>query len=174
MAATAVANSGLEQLHEILLPDPVSWMPQTTGWYAVLALVLCIVARWIYGRVRRYRANRYRRLALAELAIIERELRQPERRAQALAHIPVVLKRTALAAFPRRDVAGLSGEQWLAFLDQTMGGKHFTAGGGRLLADVAYAPASRIAALPDASVGALLQCARNWITTHVAVMPNKG
>ena len=30
--------SGLEKLHEILLPDPVSWMPQTIGWYAVFGL----------------------------------------------------------------------------------------------------------------------------------------
>lgn len=172
MAAANVSDAGLEKLHEILLPDPVSWMPQTIGWYAVLGVVLFFAAHWLYGRVRHYRANRYRRWALAELAVIERELQGPERRAGALAEIPVLLKKTALSAFPRSDVASLSGEQWLAFLDKTMGGRNFTAGEGRLLPDLAYAPASWTAELPDESIGNLLQLVCNWIKTHAAVIPS--
>jgi hypothetical protein len=172
MAAASVSDAGLEKLHEILLPDPVSWMPQTIGWYAVLGVVLFLASLWVYGRVRRYRANRYRRLALAELAIIERELQRPEKRTWALAEIPVLLKKTALLAFPRSDVASLSGEKWLAFLDKTVGGKNFREGEGRCLPDLAYAPASRIAELADESISKLLQLVRNWIKTHATVIPS--
>ena len=83
---------------------------ETVGWYAVFGLLAVVTGWWVYGRLRRFRKNRYRRFALAELAVIEQEIQQPGKRAKALAEIPVLLKRTALAAFPRSDVAGLSGE----------------------------------------------------------------
>ena len=92
------------------------------------------------GSLRRFRKNRYRRLALEELAVIEQELQQPERRAKALAEIPVLLKWTALAAFPRSEVAGLSGEKWLAFLDKTIGGKRFHGGRGTVAARTGLCP----------------------------------
>jgi hypothetical protein len=105
-------------------------------------------------------------LALAELAVIEGELQQPERRARALAEIPVLLKWTALSAFPRSDVADLSGEKWLAFLDKTIGGKNFTEGEGRLLPELAYAPLPRISKLADETIGKLLRLVRHWIERH--------
>ncbi len=162
----AVNDSGLQNLHEIFMPEPVSWMPHTIGWYAVIGLVLLITGWWLYGRLRRFRKNRYRRLALAELAVIEGELKQPERRAKALAKIPVLLKWTALATFPRIDVAGLSGERWLAFLDKTMGGRNFTEGEGRLLPELAFAPVQRITQLSNEKMGNLLQLVRRWIKRH--------
>jgi hypothetical protein len=163
---TAADVPGLEKLHEILLPDPVSWMPQTAGWSAVFGLIGVITVWRVYGRFRRFRKNRYRRIALAELEVIERKMQQPEKRRRALAEIPVLLKWTALAAFPRSEVAGLSGEKWLAFLDKTMGGKGFTEDEGRLLPELAYAPPPRISKLPDETAGRLLQLARQWIKVH--------
>jgi len=160
-------TSSLQNLHEILLPDPVSWMPQTIGWYAIFGLFLLVSGWWIYGRLRRFQKNRYRRLALEELAVIERELQRPEKRAKALSEIPVLLKGAALSAFPRSEVAGLSGEKWLAFLDKTMGRKNFTEGEGRLLPELAYAPLKRITQLSDEQIGKLLQLVRRWIKIHV-------
>jgi cbb3-type cytochrome oxidase subunit 3 len=168
----AAEVSGLEKLHEILLPEPVSWMPQTIGWYVVFGLVLLVVGWWVYRSLRRFQKNRYRRLALAELAVIERELQQPERRGKALAEIPFLLKWTALAAFPRIDVAGLSGERWLAFLDKTMGGKGFTEGVGCLLPELAYGLALRIADISDETIYKLLHLVRRWIKMHAAVIPS--
>jgi hypothetical protein len=163
----AAANvPGLEKLHEILLPAPVSWVPQTLGWYAVFGLIVALVGWWVYGRLRRFRKNRYRRFALAELAAIERNLQRPERRAKALAEIPVLLKGAALSAFPRSEVAGLSGERWLVFLDKTVGGRDFTEGEGRLLPELAYPPGQRIGQLPDEQISNLLQLLRRWIKMH--------
>src|SRR5512136_1432022 len=165
-AAVEVPISGLEKLHEIVLRTPVSWMPQTIGWYAVFGLILFVAGWWVYRRLRHHRTNRYRRLALEELAVIEQELQRPEKRAKALAEIPALLKWTALSTFPRSEVAGLSGEKWLAFLDKTMGGKNFTEGEGRLLPELAYAPEDRISKLPDEMIGKLLQLIRQWIKVH--------
>jgi hypothetical protein len=124
---------GLEKLREIVLPPPVSWAPQTIGWYVLFGIAMFVTGRWVYRRLQGFRKNRYRRLALDELMVIERQLRQPDRRAEALAEIPVLLKWTALAAFPRSEVASLSGQKWLAFLDKTIKEKHFTEGEGRFL-----------------------------------------
>jgi hypothetical protein len=170
MAAPEISNSGLENLHEILLPEPASWMPQTIGWYAVFGIVLLVTGWWVYGRLRRFRTNRYRRLALAELTVIERELQQPEKRTKALAEIPVLLKRTALSAYPRTDVADLSGEKWLAFLDKTIGNRKFREGEGRLLPELAYAPGARISTLPDETIGKFLQLVHLWIKKHVVTL----
>jgi Ca-activated chloride channel family protein len=108
-------------------------------------------------------------LALEGLVVIEQELQRPEKRAKALAEIPVLLKRAALSAFPRSEVASLSGEKWLTFLDKTIGAKDFTEGEGRLLPELAYAPVQRITQLSDEQIGNLLQLVRRWIKGHVAV-----
>jgi hypothetical protein len=167
MAAADISVSGLENLHEIVLPDPVSWMPQTIGWYVVFGIILLVIGWWGYSRLCRFRANRYRRLALAELAVLEQDLRRPEKRGKALAEIPVLLKGTALSAFPRIDVASLSGDKWLAFLDQSMRGRGFTEGEGRLLTELAYAPSTKISNLPDGTISKLLQLVHLWIKRHV-------
>jgi hypothetical protein len=167
MAAPEISSSALENLREIFLPGPVSWMPQTIGWYVVFGIVLLLAGWRVYRSFRRLRANRYRRFALEELEVIEKELQQPEKRANALAEIPVLVKRTVLSAFPRTDVAGLSGETWLAFLDKTMGGREFRKGEGRLLPELAYASGARIASLPDERISELLQIVRLWIRRHV-------
>jgi hypothetical protein len=78
----------------------------------------------------------------------------------------VLLKWTALAGFPRSEVAGLTGEKWLAFLDKSLGERNFTEGEGRLLSELAYAPEQRIAQLSDQSISGLLQFVRRWIRRH--------
>lgn len=101
--------AALDRLHDFYRPPPPSGMPQTTGWYVVFAL-LFVLAVWLAWRLfARWRHNRYRREALRELEHAT------------LSVIPTLLKRTALAAWPREEVAGLSGEPWLEFLEQTGG-----------------------------------------------------
>ena len=98
----------MERLHEITLPGPVSYFPQTVGW-GIVAIFLLSLGIWIGWRVARYRiANRYRGVALDQLAVLVRELRTPAR-GQALAAIPQLVKRVTLEAYPRVDVASLSG-----------------------------------------------------------------
>ena len=148
----------LDQMHGVVEPAPATWMPQTTAW-AVLALVVVLLAalaawRWL----RRWRQDRYRREALAELDRIE---------AQASSHLPLrvadLLRRTALTSFDRRDVASLAGDEWLAFLDQSQGSSAFTEGPGRALASAPYSET-----IDEADQSALIGAARNWIRTHHA------
>ncbi len=100
-------------------------------------------------------------LSMIETAI---ELTEGAIPSNALAEIPALLKRTALAVFPRADVAGLSGEAWLGFLDASAGSTDFSSGPGRLLADLPYSPAA--ASPPADQMRELLKISRRWIRRH--------
>ena len=152
------------ELRDIVLPDPVSWAPQTVGWWIVFGIAAVVLAWATVSAVRRYRANRYRRLALARLALLERALQEDESREAALAEIPVLVKQTALAFRPRQEVASLTGDAWLLFLDRSYDGSGFTEGPGRLLPAIAYGTAA--GALGREEVGTLIDLVRIWIGRH--------
>lgn len=160
-----VPTVDLTRLHDLALPTPVSYAPATAGWY-VLGALLVLAFVWIVLRWRAHRrAGRYRRAALAELATIEARLKG-DGRAAAIVELDVLVKRVALAAYPRSDVAALSGDAWLAFLDRSSGGSTFSAGDGRALADLPYASKGERAAVPPERAAALAAMVRNWIRSH--------
>ncbi|RON96575.1 alpha-2 type XI collagen [Pseudomonas fluorescens] len=83
----------IEQLKELGLPEPVSYAPQTWGWWVLLALL--ILAALLIG-IRRYvqwRRDAYRREGLARLA----QLRSRSDDLNALRELPELLKRVALS-----------------------------------------------------------------------------
>jgi Domain of unknown function (DUF4381) len=163
--APPLPSSGpLQALQELPLPTPVSYAPQTAGWALVAVLAIALLA-WAAWSVRqRRRRQRYRRIALTELAGIEARLSERAQRAAALAAIPPLLKRTALAVVSRERVAALTGDEWLAFLQGTRG--HFDARSGALLAFVSYAPQPQVAAVSDQEAATLVGHVRDWIEHH--------
>jgi Ca-activated chloride channel family protein len=141
-------------LIDIPLPTQVSLWPQT--WEARTATVLLVLGTiaglcWL---AHRWYVNRYRRAALAEL----REIEAGTGSAETLA---ALVRRTALAAFPRRQVAQMTGPAWLSFLDASYGGNEFSSGAGQGL-EAAYRPAQ-----PD-DRRALVALVGKWIRTHHA------
>ncbi len=104
-------NYAIRGIQEVLPPEPLSWWPQTPGWLVVAALLLAWLTRRGWRAWRRWQRNRYRREALAALASASGE---PAARLQAVA---TILKIAALAAYPRREVAQLSGYAWLEWLE---------------------------------------------------------
>jgi len=148
----------LDRMAGLEVPPPVPYWPQTIGWAVLTALVAVAVAVSAWWQWRRWRSNAYRRAALRALRTIE--LRED---GEAAAELALLLRRTALAAYPRRQVAGLYGREWLAFLDRTGGTTAFSDGDGQALLAMPYrrcdgkAP-TRLGALP-AVVGA-------WIRDH--------
>jgi hypothetical protein len=102
--------ASLDRLHGLAVPEPVSAWPPGPGWWVLLALFGLAAAAAAVRLVRRHRAGAYRRAALAELG-------EPGTAAEVVA----LLKRTALSAWPRGQVASLDGERWLAWLGETGG-----------------------------------------------------
>jgi hypothetical protein len=163
-------NSLLPNLHDIILPDVVPYVPQTVGWY-VLAGIILVLAAWSGYRLYQHSVrNRYRKQAFEELARIEDSIKEAGAGGQVrggdLDQIAVLLKRTALAAFPREKVAGLSGDIWLKFLDQSAGITGFQGPAGRTLLEAAYGAPSELDDIPESSTRELIVLVRNWIKQH--------
>ncbi len=152
----------LRNLEDIVMPDPVSWWPLAPGWYWVLAILLLFAAVSGYCALRRWRANAYRRSALREIDQL------PATAAEdpiALATgITTLLKRVAVTAYPRSEVASLSGKAWLAFLDRTGNTGAFTKGAGAVLASIPYRSSAAPASVDQAR--AVIGIARDWIIQH--------
>lgn len=115
-APDPMLDATLRQMADIALPPAVSMMPATWGWAALIAAVALGLAAVLWHWLRRRARNRYRREALAELSHLEKAIDTPAGRRHALQSLPMLLKRTALAAWQRETVASLSGEGWSDFL----------------------------------------------------------
>jgi len=101
--------TSLQNLRDIAEPAPVPWWPPAVGWWILFA-VGAAFAMWLaIGMWQRWRANAYRRAALREL-----------QSATGSVEIAEILKRVALCAFPRTDVASLSGNAWSDWLRETV------------------------------------------------------
>ena len=100
------------------------WWPLPPLLWLVLALLAIGALVWLLRFQRRWRADRYRREALASLAAAPADPLLRLRRARAL------LKRAAMTAYGREDVAPLAGAAWWAYLDTRAAGVAFAAGPG--------------------------------------------
>jgi hypothetical protein len=171
--AAGVADSSgvttLATLADVAVPPPPSWAPQTIGWPSAGALLL-VVLTWAGWRAwRRYRANRYRREALAEMAGLAglSPGADPAHRVAALRHMAALLKRTALAAWPRARVASLAGSGWAEFLRAHAGRAQDAAPLlAALVQDAEYRDDAVLAQWPDPQVQAVAAACRRWIAEH--------
>jgi hypothetical protein len=160
----AATRATLDKLADIDVPSPVSWMPQTWGW-AVLAAVILLLSGWTVWQIRRHHAaNRYRREALIELKRLEGLLRNEPMRGAAIVEMSILVKRVALVAWPRTQVAALSGEAWVDFLRLHGGKAGLSADAAGLLDDTEYRAELPAMSLKDSQSIAL--AVRGWIEGH--------
>jgi hypothetical protein len=150
----------LSNLRNIALPAPISFWPPAPGWWILGVTLLAAALILLAKALAHYRRDAYRRQALRELEAIG-----PARNAVAAQRISAVLKRAALAAFPRGEVARLSGAPWLAFLDRTGRTEAFSKGPAHML------PALALGAAPTADGETILQEAKRWIRRHRRTEP---
>jgi Domain of unknown function (DUF4381) len=140
----------ISKLHDFVQPAPPSWVPQTTTWYVIFAIAGAAALYVAFRALRSWRRNRYRRAALEQLAVCSPE------------SISDLLKRTALAAWPREKVAALTGTEWLKFLDQTSASNAFEREPGNRIEEIAV---SGTAASADEE-SKLRKIASEWIRRH--------
>ncbi|AQQ67131.1 hypothetical protein Mag101_05345 [Microbulbifer agarilyticus] len=143
----------IAQLAPPPVPEAISLWPQTPLAKSLLLMALFLVLALASLAYRRYRANAYRRAALRALDTV----------ADDPAQIAELLRRTALVAYPRDQVAGLTGSVWLDFLNHHYPGNAFTGALGETLLQGAYRTCPPLPALTSA--------ARNWIRHHVQASP---
>lgn len=158
-------EEAIRSLHDIVTPEPVSWMPQTWGWAVLGGALLVMLILVSIRRVLRYRANAYRREALHLLDGIETRIRNHATRQAAVHEVAEVLKRTALAGWGRGPTASLSGKEWSDFLEDKgdAEGKRLL---GKLADDFEYRDPALMNRLPGNLADELANDARQWIEKH--------
>jgi hypothetical protein len=150
--------ASLSNLRDLALPQPVAWWPVQPGWWIIFAGLLGMAAFGGFKGLRAYRADAYRRMALVELKELRR--RPPGALAPVLA---ALIKRTALAAFPRDQVAALTGDEWLKFLDRTSRRNVFSGDTGSALLRASIDP-KRVLSEDEAKQA--FAAAGYWIRRH--------
>ena len=143
-------SAPLDSLHDFYQPPLPSWMPQTIGWYITFSFVALAIIWTAVHFIRKWFANRYRREALRELPLLPPE------------QISALLKRTALAVWPREKVASLSGDAWLEFLNGSAGDDLFRNIPASLIEELAL----RSSSLSGEEEQALRHAAATWIRRH--------
>lgn len=155
-------TASLQNLHDIVVPGPVPWLPPAPGWYLLAALAAAALLVFAWKGWRRWRRNRYRGQALRELARIRRGDEGADVR-----QLPELLKRAALSAWPREDVAALVGPDWHRFLDDSAGTDCFASHVGPMLDRLAWPP--RAEEMPSAAESAeAMDAVRTWLKKHRA------
>jgi len=158
--------ASLQNLHDIVSPPPVAWLPPAPGWYAMGLSLLLLLGWFAVQKFVKWKRNRYRREALAELADLENQLADSIVHQKLLPQYSQLVKRTAIAAYGRRVVASVTGDEWLIFLDKTADTRLFTQGSGRLLYDCAYQPVTHLTQLAGKEITELHKAVLYWIRKH--------
>ena len=133
------------KMQEVGDPQPVNMAPETWGWAALAAIAALLLLIAGYRFFRHRRANAYRREALRAL----------EKAGDEPSAVSDILKRAALAAYPRKNVANLYGAAWREALETT--------GAGHIDPQFETAGYSRN---PPKSIPGLNATARHWVRHH--------
>jgi hypothetical protein len=122
----------LKDIHE---PEAIGWWPPAIGWWllAIAVPLLIFLLVWLYKRLTRKTAIKTAGKLLAQ---IKQDASRDNH--QKLSELSVLIRRVAISVSPREKTAGLTGRQWLAFLDRSVTGMPFSEGVGRLLVDGPY------------------------------------
>lgn len=156
--------SELEQLKELPPPPMPALWPQTWGWGLVLALALFITTAVLIRWRQKWKANAYRRVAMAELAALEALWRKHPEDTALLREVPELLKRAVLSrpGQTSKELPSMGGRDWqnqLERMSDMLLSKDFSA----RLADLAYASDMTLEHL---DLEALINECRQWLETH--------
>lgn len=152
-------------LRDLHLPEAASWWPLAPGWWILIALALLglafLVRAWLKMRAR----GAARRFALRQLNEIVAEYQERKNPVEFGVQLSELLRRTMLAYAPRLDVAGLTGEAWLARLDEGLAQPVFSNGPGRQILELPYRRPD--AELDVADIDRLVAAVRHRVATPV-------
>lgn len=148
----------LAQLKDIHSPDMILWWPLAPGWFVLAILVFVLVVCFIYG-YRRYRQKTDRRQNILQHLHHLRQNLVEEQYPLVYQDLSTLLRRIALLTHERIEVAHLTGEAWLQFLDEQCQTQLFSRDIGRLLLSAPYFPSNTQVVSPEP----LLKITEEWI-----------
>ncbi|OMH33681.1 DUF4381 domain-containing protein [Motiliproteus sp. MSK22-1] len=150
----------LAQLKDLHLPEAIDFWPPAPGWWLLAFIGLSLLA-WAVIKCRNHiNRNRYRKLALKELQQMYEDFSKHGNSGLFLQQLSQLLRRVALIAFPRHQVASLQGRKWLQFLADSSELRGFVDGEGMVLASGPYEPTV------DYDPQVLMSLASAWFQQH--------
>ncbi|MGY5449709.1 DUF4381 domain-containing protein [Agarivorans sp. MS3-6] len=102
----------LANLEDIILPTHYETALPAVGWWLLAMVIIAALVGLLFSSWRYWQLCKPRREALQLLNQAELTLSETNQ----------LMKRLALSYYPRQQVASLSGEAWLSFLDSTLKG----------------------------------------------------
>lgn len=112
----------LAALRDIHAPDPPGFWPPAPGWIVAGCLAAAVAVAVAIIAVRWWRAGRARREALASLRSLRARHQAGAPGVEIAMELSTLMRRVALARGPREEVAGLTGERWIAWLESSLPG----------------------------------------------------
>lgn len=129
------------QLRDIRGLDAVPWWPPGPGWWllALLCVALAITLFYVLRHLRRYPLGSWQRSAWRELHRLRQQAESmpPAQLASALSEL---MRRIAIARVGRAQAAALTGERWLAWLQEHDPAGFAWSEHGKPLLTLPYAP----------------------------------
>ncbi|OGV36841.1 MAG: hypothetical protein A3E88_00470 [Legionellales bacterium RIFCSPHIGHO2_12_FULL_35_11] len=110
----------LAKLHDIRMPNPLSVWQIAPAWYfliIVFLILICTISLYFVKNVHFWKAKKQ---ALKLLADYANEYAKTKNSQNTCAKINNLLKRVAFIYFPRDITAGLTGNNWIDFLNKTL------------------------------------------------------
>lgn len=153
------------ELRDIHLPDAVSWWPPAPGWWIVAGVLLLTLLIGYMAR-KHYRSKALQRQIVAEIETIKNNYQSHKNTYTLTQSLSVLLRRSCISFYPRHETAGLTGEDWLHYLDSTYPEKSsssdspFQQGVGKILASAPYMAEK---SSTDIDGNALLELCEKWL-----------
>lgn len=131
-------DADLQQLKDIHLPPEIHSWPTAPGWIILVLLSSCLLIYLIYIGFNHHKRKKTVKFAIEKLKQLKNIANDNTENMNIAIEISTLIRRTALYYFNRNDIAGLTGNAWLEFLNQSGNTRQFTDGIGRLLIDAPY------------------------------------
>ncbi|MEZ9660576.1 DUF4381 domain-containing protein [Vibrio sp. 10N.261.52.F3] len=108
-------------LSPVIAPDAPTWWPLAWGWWAVTITAITLIALVFFIVKRRKNNQQAKQEALSYFS----NSQSPDDLSPSKAQD--IVRQAALSYFPREKIAGLSGDDWLTFLDTQLAKPLFVA-----------------------------------------------
>ncbi len=149
----ATPDELLNRLHDIHGAAEPSWWPPAPGWWVLAAGALAALVVYLW----RNRRESWQAQALRELARAERDFIQSQDAIRFVSDVSILLRSVSVSRARGIAIAGLTGDAWLQYLDESLATREFSRGAGRVLITAPYMPSA------DIDVPALLELTRQWL-----------
>ncbi len=105
-----LAEASLDNLHDIIVPEPIGFFPLAPGWIVLILLFLTLLFHFGRQKYLHYQKEQYRRDALEALESLTENGQENTLALLSLA------KRVGISAYGRETLAALSDAHWWDFV----------------------------------------------------------